>query len=274
MKIHHLNCASMCPHGGRWLQGEGGLFSRANIVCHCLLIEGRDGLILVDTGLGTPVVSGAIELPAALRFSTQPALRHEETAVAQLARLGFSASDVRHIVPTHLDFDHAGALMDFPQAQVHVYDVELDAAYQPRTISERQRYLKRLWKHQPQWQRHSTSGERWRGFEAVKALNAHDEEEVLIVPMVGHSRGHAAVAVKTDSGWLLHCGDAYFFHTEMAAEPHCPPGFRLFQAALAHDNKARLANQKRLHEAKNANDDLTVFCAHCPHELRALQKNH
>jgi metal-dependent hydrolase (beta-lactamase superfamily II) len=30
------------------------------------------------------------------------------TAIDQLERLGFSARDVRHIVLTHLDFDHAG----------------------------------------------------------------------------------------------------------------------------------------------------------------------
>lgn len=271
MKIHHLNCASMCPHGGRWLQGEGGLFSRATIVCHCLLIEGRDGLILVDTGLGMPLTTRDLPLPKALMLTMQPVLDPQETALAQIQKLGFKAGDVRHIVPTHLDFDHAGALMDFPQAQVHVYDVELDAALAPRTISERQRYLKRLWKHQPLWQRHRTTGELWRGFEAVQALGGQDDEEVLIVPVVGHSRGHAAVAVKTGDGWLLHCGDAYFFHTEMAAQPHCPPGLGFFQTALAHDNAARRANQKRLHQAKHAHSDLTVFCAHCPHELRAHQ---
>jgi glyoxylase-like metal-dependent hydrolase (beta-lactamase superfamily II) len=39
----------------------------------------------------------------------------EETAVRQIERLG-SPADVRHILPTHLDFDHAGGLEDLPGA--------------------------------------------------------------------------------------------------------------------------------------------------------------
>jgi glyoxylase-like metal-dependent hydrolase (beta-lactamase superfamily II) len=36
----------------------------------------------------------------------------------QVQRLGFDPRDVRHIVLTHLDFDHAGGLDDFPHATV------------------------------------------------------------------------------------------------------------------------------------------------------------
>ena len=49
--IHHLNCGTMCPYGERFVAGEGGLGS-AKIVCHCLLIEASDSLVLIDTGLG------------------------------------------------------------------------------------------------------------------------------------------------------------------------------------------------------------------------------
>jgi len=34
-------------------------------------------------------------------------------------------------------------------------------------------------------------------------------DDVLLIPLPGHSRGHCGVAVKTGEGWLLHCGDAY-----------------------------------------------------------------
>jgi len=38
------------------------------------------------------------------------------------------ASDVRHIVLTHLGFDHAGGLDDFPAATVHLLRQESDHA--------------------------------------------------------------------------------------------------------------------------------------------------
>ncbi len=57
MKVHHLNCATMCPHGGRLLSGTGSLRTQAKLICHCLLIETSEGLVLVDSGLGTADVS-------------------------------------------------------------------------------------------------------------------------------------------------------------------------------------------------------------------------
>src|ERR1019366_2043807 len=32
--------------------GEGGLLAPTRLVCHCLLIEGAEGLVLIDTGFG------------------------------------------------------------------------------------------------------------------------------------------------------------------------------------------------------------------------------
>jgi glyoxylase-like metal-dependent hydrolase (beta-lactamase superfamily II) len=46
MKIHHLNCGSMCPIAGRLLPN---IFPK-EICCHCLFIETSDKLILVDAG--------------------------------------------------------------------------------------------------------------------------------------------------------------------------------------------------------------------------------
>ena len=51
MRIHHLNCGTCCPVGGRMFDGcSDSAFGR--LVCHCLLIETDEGLVLVDTGFG------------------------------------------------------------------------------------------------------------------------------------------------------------------------------------------------------------------------------
>lgn len=267
MKVHHLNCGSMCPLGQRLLNGEGGWFASAHLCCHCLLIEGRDGLILVDTGLGTGDVTQPRRLGAAFNAVTRPRLLMEETALLQVRELGFDPRDVRHIVPTHLDLDHAGGLGDFPQAQVHVFEPEYQAAMQRPSLAEKGRYIPAQWAHGPQWVRHQQGGERWKGLGAIHALPGTDDE-VLLVPLAGHTRGHCGVAVRTDEGWLLHAGDAYFFHGEMAAEPHCPIGLKVFQSLVQVDGAQRLANQQRLRELKAAHpDDLSIFCAHDPTEL-------
>lgn len=137
MRIHHLNCGTDCPVGGALFDGcSSGLLG--HIVCHCLLIEtDAHGLVLVDTGYGLKDVDhphrGDPRIPRPWRAMLNIRLREEETAVRQVEALGFRASDVRHIIATHLDFDHAGGLEDFPHATVHVMAREYDDATRPHT---------------------------------------------------------------------------------------------------------------------------------------------
>jgi len=272
MRIHHLSCGSLCPHGGRLIGGEGGLLATANVVCHCLLIESGDGLVLVDTGFGRGDARNPAQLGQPFRAVLRPRPRLEETAIAQIEALGFAAADVRHIVATHLDLDHAGGLPDFPAAEVHVLTAEKEAALRP-SLRERSRYLRPHLAHGPRWAPHDSGagGERWFGFESLHILPGLDVELALI-PLLGHSRGHTGVAVNAGERWLLHCGDSYFNRAQVATPPSCPPGLSLFQRALASDHKARVANTERLRQLAAAHgDEVSLFCSHDPHELEREQ---
>jgi glyoxylase-like metal-dependent hydrolase (beta-lactamase superfamily II) len=95
-------------------------------------LETDAGLVLVETGMGSPAVTRPTEwLGRAFQLLTAPELAETDTATAQIRRLGFWPSDVRHVVLTHLDLDHAGGLVDFPEATVHVYATEPRALRQP-----------------------------------------------------------------------------------------------------------------------------------------------
>lgn len=283
MRVHHLNCGTMCPPAGRLVRGEGSLFSRARLICHCLLIETGEGLILVDTGLGLADIQHPDErLGRVFKRVAAPVLEPRETAIYQVERLGFAVSDVRHIVLTHLDLDHAGGLSDFPAATVHVYRPEHDAARARATVRERARYHPAQWAHGPRFHLYEERGERWFGFERVCRLEGLPPE-ILLVPVTGHSRGHAAIAVRLpgDSApgdapwsrrgaeWLLHAGDAYFHRGEMDPNRRfCPAALEVFQRAAAFDNEARLANQERLRVlAREQAGRVSIFCAHDDVEL-------
>lgn len=272
MRIHHLSCGSLCPHGGRLIGGEGGPLASTEIVCHCLLIESSDGLILVDTGFGSADAANPAQLGLPFRLTLQPRPRLQETAIAQVEALGFAPNDVRHIVATHLDLDHAGGLPDFPTAEVHVLAAEKEAALRP-SLRERSRYLKAHLAHGPRWAEHRSEagGDRWFGFEQIRILPGLDVE-VALIPLVGHSRGHTGIAVNRGDGWLLHCGDAYFNHGQVETPPSCPPVLNVFQRLLASDHSARAANTERLRELAAAHgDEVTLFSAHDPHELARLR---
>ena len=266
MKIHHLNCATMCPRGARLLAGKGGLLAEATLVAHCLLIEAGEQLVLVDTGLGTGDAANPKRLGQPFRAIVRPQCIDEEAAVRRIAALGLDPGDVRHIVVTHLDLDHAGGLGDFPDAEVHVFAPELVAAKAP-PFRERTRYLPAHWEHGPKWVEHEVEGDSWFGFDSVRLLPDLDVE-VALVPLPGHTTGHSGVAVNTGDGWLLHCGDAYFHRSEVATPPSCPPGLRLFQNIVQHDGATRRHNQERLRElAREHPDDVRLFCSHDPDDL-------
>src|SRR5690606_14231483 len=74
-----------------------------------------------------------------------PDLRTEMTAARQVLALGHAPADVTDIVLTHLDFDHAGGLDDFPNATVHLRAIEQEAAARQRTWLDRQRFRPQQW---------------------------------------------------------------------------------------------------------------------------------
>jgi glyoxylase-like metal-dependent hydrolase (beta-lactamase superfamily II) len=263
MRVHHLNCGTDCPFGGALMDGRsrGPL---AKLVCHCLLVETSAGLVLVDTGYGLRDVRHPHpRLSRTFRTMLNIRLREEETAVRQVEALGYSAEDVRHIVLTHLDFDHAGGLEDFPNATVHLLREELDASRRRAGFVARGRYRPMQLDEVSHWRAYAATGEKWFGFEAVRDLHGLPPE-ILLVPLRGHTWGHAGVAVQSDRGWLLHAGDAYFHHGEMRhAQRHCPPGLRAYQRLMEVDRDARLANQARLRQLSlDPAADVRLICAH------------
>jgi glyoxylase-like metal-dependent hydrolase (beta-lactamase superfamily II) len=256
------------------VNGKGGFLEAGRLVCHCFVVETNDGLALVDTGLGTADVEGERgRLPPPFRLIANPVLKLGETALSQLRRLGFRQEDVRHVVITHLDVDHAGGLSDFPAAAVHLHEVEHKAATRLATWHERARYRPAQWAHGPRWRPHAHAGERWMGFDSVRPL-AGTTDDILLVPLFGHSRGHSGVAVKTAAGWLLHAGDAYFAQDEIhTTPPRCPPALAGFQSLVAFDEAARRNNQGRLRElASRSNAGVTIVCAHDPAEFDEAAK--
>ena len=266
MRIHHINCGTMCPVGGTLFYGAGRSRALQRLTCHCLLVEtDRDGLVLVDTGIGMrDVHRPRPRLSPLFLAMNRPQLNEVDTALRQVGRRGFSARDVRHIVLTHLDFDHAGGIEDFPNAVVHVLDAERRAStVGRRTFLARQRYRPMQWDGDIQWQEYGLDGEAWFGFDCVRDLRGLPPE-ILLVPLIGHTFGHCGVAVRQGENWILHAGDAYFHEREMnLADPGCPPGLRFYQKLMEVDRPARLRNQDRLRELlRDQAGKIDIFCAH------------
>lgn len=272
MRIHHLNCSTFCPYGGHYIDRITPGIQAAHMVCHCLLVETHEGLVLIDTGLGMKDVFRPDDgVKHFLRGMLRPRLDARETAVKQIRAMGFNPADVRHIILTHLDFEHAGGIDDFPNADIHVMESELNAAIQPKGPISKLRYQTTRLNRPKKWNTYYAEGEKWFGFDAVRGLKGLPPE-ILMVPLQGHSEGHAGVAVSTDQGWLLHAGDAYFFRGEINHDYSCPKGLRAYQKLLEVNHKLRTFNQMKLRDLAHAHrSDVRIFSAHDAIEFQDLK---
>jgi glyoxylase-like metal-dependent hydrolase (beta-lactamase superfamily II) len=265
--VHHLNCATMCPIAGRLLGSGPG---RGRMVAHCLLVEtDKDGLVLVDTGFGTRDVERKTPLSGAFRRFVGPALDLAECAVTQVVARGFSPDDVRHVVVTHLDLDHAGGLCDFPNAKVHLHAREHAAAMTRQGLREKQRYIAAHWAHGPRWEVYTEDGDTWRGLPAINRLRGLDAD-IGLLPMHGHTRGHSAIIVRARDRWLVHAGDAYF-HANAVTGGAVPVGFVAFERLTQTVPAARRASVAALRQLRASYPDVDVFCAHDVAEYAAMQ---
>jgi glyoxylase-like metal-dependent hydrolase (beta-lactamase superfamily II) len=249
------------------------MLQRGHLTCHCLLIETPSTLILADTGFGLrDVQNPKSRLSKFFLGLVDPDLREEMTAIRQVEKLGFNPHDVRHILMTHLDFDHAGGLDDFPTAQVHMLQAERSYAETQKTWLDRQRFRPQQWNYRHQWRAYTADeGENWFGFNRVRLLQDLPPE-IALIPLEGHTFGHAGIAVQNHDGWKLLAGDAYFFYKEMNYfKSHCTLGLRFYQWMMEKDRKLRLQNQKRLRElAHRHQNEITIFCSHDVLEFERL----
>ncbi|WP_043633693.1 MBL fold metallo-hydrolase [Nonomuraea candida] len=263
MKIHHLNCGSV-----RRIEATYDGPPPSHAVNHCLLIETDSaGLVLVETGLGLDDVRNPDDtLGADWVQLAQPVLDEDETAVRRLAALGYSPGDVRHVIVTHLDVDHCGGLPDFPGARVHVLAAELEAA---TAEAPSFRYRPAHWAHGPDWVTYAGGDGHWFGFGAIQPQGL--PPEIRMIPLGGHTAGHAGVAVHDGQRWLLHCGDAYYYHRELQDRPEPHPLLDVVQTGSEVHRDLRLGTQARLRELiRDHGDEVTVFSAHDPWELARL----
>ncbi|MEW6718272.1 MAG: MBL fold metallo-hydrolase [Chloroflexota bacterium] len=179
-------------------------FPRWHIGTPCLLVDTEQGLVLIDTGLGLHDYSNPTRMVRFLSLDFGIHNDPENTAVRQLTRLGHPPETVRHIVLTHLHFDHAGGLPDFPHAQVHVHRREYEALRNPRALIELA-YDPLDFAHGPSWVLYDEPNADWLTFEAIRLPFS---PAMYLVPLFGHTRGHCGVAIQDEDGWLFQCADA------------------------------------------------------------------
>lgn len=87
------------------------------------------GPILVDTGLHPSVLADPVHsLGAAMGRFTQVRMDADQVVARQLRSRGILPTEIRHVLLTHLHFDHASGISEFPEATFILSEAEWSAA--------------------------------------------------------------------------------------------------------------------------------------------------
>lgn len=118
--------------------------NRIPLNMRCLLLEGKDRVVLIDVGIGDTF--------AGTKYEDIYAVDHEYASLdASLAAEGFTRADITDVILTHLHFDHSGgstiqeggdATVAFPNATYHVQRAHWEWANDP-TPKENGSFLER-----------------------------------------------------------------------------------------------------------------------------------
>ena len=91
------------------------------MMCHCVIFQLGERIILLDSGFGTrEMLQPNLLLGEDAFFKLGIIVDVRLTAFERIKVRSIRPDQVTDIVLTHLDNDHAGGLHDFPNALVHV----------------------------------------------------------------------------------------------------------------------------------------------------------
>lgn len=183
---------------------------------HGFVVEHRDGVILVDTGIGEPG-----DLLGDWRIVNR-------SIADALAEIDLSPIDVSLVINTHLHFDHCGQNAVFSHAPFYVQRAELERARREDSVVAE-----------------------WFDFADARFELLDGDTEVVsgvrVVATPGHTIGHQSVVVDVDGDEEIMIGDAAYTSAVFAN-----PASGIDVPGQAADEEAWQKSLERLHGLRAA----------------------
>lgn len=218
----------------------------------CALIEHpTEGLTLIDGGFGrSQLVRGELAPDRLVAPFARIKLEPSQTARAQIEDLGYRVEELRRIVMTHLHWDHADALADFPGVPVLVDARELRAT---------ERFFasgySRFQLFDVNFQARSLEPREHLGFSS--SLDLFGDSSLVLVDLPGHSAGHWGLSMPRLERPLFFCADAYFEDDELERSRVRP-----FQWLNTCSYRARWQTLQKLASLKRERPELELLGSH------------
>ncbi|HEX8742167.1 MAG TPA: N-acyl homoserine lactonase family protein [Thermoleophilaceae bacterium] len=194
------------------------------------------GPILIDTGLHPSVavdkkqnVGRILAATAASGWRMEPS----QAVPDQLRERGIEPSEVRLVVMTHLHFDHASGMVQFPGATFVFSRQEWHAANQPRPW--RHGYVPSHFDHAFDYRLLDFDGPGVGSFASFgRAFDLLGDGSIRVVFTPGHTMGHMSVVLRTSEREVLLAADAAYTRHALATghQPFLMQDEHLFARSL------------------------------------------
>lgn len=192
IEITALQCGTMSVHPYYAdIRMKNPLSGRITLPVNAFLVRHpTHGNILIDTGWAENVND---ILPVHLKKLYHPRITPEQTAGAQLEKLGIAPEDIDLVVLTHLDVDHTCALRDFGGKAKRIVCSELEYFYSCRYVYK----IRQVWdtwmpyikSEDRLFYRASVLGPVGRGFDIF------GDDSVICIYTPGHTDGNFTVII-------------------------------------------------------------------------------
>lgn len=229
----------------------GSLFRRVGMNHMAVLIEHPQGNMLFDTGLGRNVDA---QVAADMTWWAKLLFRYEKDTPARDQLDAAGIAPPRFIALSHAHWDHASALVDFPEAQVLVAASEKTFMATPnRAVLPSQVSSNTI-----HWRDVAFEDKPYAGF--AQSADIYGDGTAILVPLFGHTPGSLGLFVTTSTGKrYLFIGDAVW---RRAALLSARPKFWMMSAIVDNDAEATETTLRQIAAVMKANPGLAIVPAH------------
>lgn len=195
---HNRSLEGMLVSSGSWFEVRDLYFTST-------LVRHPKGDLLIDAAFGEDIEEQVIdEMP----WIQRPLFSFDflSGARAGLQRGGVDPERIRHILITHMHWDHIGGIEEFPQAEIWCAETELADAR--RIASEEHAFFASHFDAPTlQWRTHDFPHGPYENF--ASSYDFYGDGSIVLVPLFGHSEGSTGIFLnQADGTRYLFTGDA------------------------------------------------------------------
>ncbi|AOP33115.1 Zn-dependent hydrolase [Leptospira tipperaryensis] len=234
---------------------EGGNLLRKRIISHsALLVEHPKGIFLFDTGLGTDIKEQFALKPVHLQILM--AYKDHIPAVDLLKKEGYDPKKIGRVFLSHMHWDHASGIKDFPWAKILTTQEERHAAM---TSNARHGYIQRQFDgDRIEWEDVVFQEIPYESYS--KSLDLFQDGSIVFVPMAGHGGGSIGLFINlSPEKRYFFTGDISWSKEGFLLPAHKP---RLSRRIADKDSEALGEELAKVHDLILKKPELAVVPAH------------